>query len=469
MNSGGEGSSYEELEEAIKSHPDERKLPHLGPESTFRITVDSFGKVMSLQEHNERIRGLSCIPFKLVCYHRTLMLDYKLKSLEHRSYLLWEVGGGDRKLIPTYQLKSRSYLCPTAVDAEMAFLMANQAKATPGKLVYDPFVGTGSIRFGAITMMFCSFLGADIDIRVVRDGRGPDCNVWSNFEQKLTMVKTSPYTEELASAAWIKHLEFKENHAKWLELRRGPIGFSAYSKSKSKSERQRKEMASHLMVTDFTLPLKSYKLSHLRQQRKGRSNGWQNVPTTVAYYGLKTPPYNLVRWFRTIYDLGKVIYCMATLWMNLSKQHTTMGTPYLNLTIAAEVWNHDFFWEPMQPGGGDMPKLGLLEQIEKDFGSFNFREKFVETALSLFGSGWVWLVCNLFHLIVSVKRQEKRLAVPILNLDMWEHAYYLDYKNDKAKYVSTFVNHLVSWNAATVRMARAEAFVNLGEPKIPIA
>ncbi|KAK7827863.1 trna (guanine(10)-n2)-methyltransferase like protein [Quercus suber] len=68
------------------------------------------------------------------------------------------------------------------MDAEMAFLMANQALATPGKLVYDPFVGTGSIlvaaaHFGAMTM------GADIDIRVVRDGRGPDCNVWSNFKQ----------------------------------------------------------------------------------------------------------------------------------------------------------------------------------------------------------------------------------------------------------------------------------------------
>lgn len=60
-----------------------------------------------------------------------------------------------------------------------------------------------------------------------------------------------------------------------------------------------------------------------------------------------------------------------------------------------QVWNHDFFWDSMQPGGGDMPKLGVLQQIEKDFGSFtNFREKFVEAALTLFGSGWVWLVCK---------------------------------------------------------------------------
>lgn len=191
----GEGSSYEELEEAIRSYPDERKLPYLAAESTFKITVDSFGKVISFQEQNDRIQGLTYIPFKG---------RVNLKNPEHKFWLIEtddygsnnglppvvqkriffgrEVGAADRKLLPTYQLKSRTYLGPTAMDAEMAFLMANQALATAGKLVYDPFVGTGSIlvaaaHFGAMTM------GADIDIRVVRDGRGPDCNVWSNFKQ----------------------------------------------------------------------------------------------------------------------------------------------------------------------------------------------------------------------------------------------------------------------------------------------
>ncbi|CDY52170.1 BnaC02g48100D [Brassica napus] len=83
--------------------------------------------------------------------------------LQRRIFFGREVGFADRKLLPAFQLKSRTYLGPTAMDAEMAFLMANQAKATSGKLVYDPFV--------------------DIDIRVMRDGRGPDCNVWSNFKQ----------------------------------------------------------------------------------------------------------------------------------------------------------------------------------------------------------------------------------------------------------------------------------------------
>lgn len=82
--------------------------------------------------------------------------------VQRRIFFGREIGGADRKLIPTYQLKSRAYLGPTAMDAEMAFLMANQALAAPGKLVYDPFVGTGSIlvgaaHLGAMTMVCISF------------------------------------------------------------------------------------------------------------------------------------------------------------------------------------------------------------------------------------------------------------------------------------------------------------------------
>ncbi|KAM3692421.1 hypothetical protein ACB094_08G085400 [Castanea mollissima] len=191
----GEGSSYGELEECIRSYPDERKLPYLEPGTTFKITVDSFGKVISFQDQNDRIQRFTYIPFKGQVNLKNP--DHKFWVMEtddygssnglppvdgRRIFFGREVGGADRSLLPTYQLKSRNYLGPTAMDAEMAFLMANQALATPGKLVYDPFVGTGSIlvaaaHFGAMTM------GADIDIRVVRDGRGPDCNVWSNFKQ----------------------------------------------------------------------------------------------------------------------------------------------------------------------------------------------------------------------------------------------------------------------------------------------
>uniref|UniRef100_A0A1D1YUQ8 tRNA (guanine(10)-N(2))-methyltransferase n=1 Tax=Anthurium amnicola TaxID=1678845 RepID=A0A1D1YUQ8_9ARAE len=191
----GQGSSHEELELAIKCFSDERKLPYLSPDSTFRIIVDSFGKVISFEEQNERIRGLRYIPFKGRVDlrnpdHKFWLMetdDYGSNNglppvVKKRIFFGREIGAADRKLLPTYQLKSRKYLGPTAMDAEMAFLMANQGLAQPGKLIYDPFVGTGSIlvaaaHFGAMTM------GADIDIRVVRDGRAPDCNVWSNFQQ----------------------------------------------------------------------------------------------------------------------------------------------------------------------------------------------------------------------------------------------------------------------------------------------
>ncbi|KAL5208467.1 hypothetical protein ABZP36_032902 [Zizania latifolia] len=191
----GHGATYEELEKAVREYPEERKLPYLTPESTFKIVVDSFGKVISFPEQNEIIKSLTYIPFKGRVNlkkpdHKFFVMetdDYGCNNglppvVQRTTFFGREVGAADRHLLPTYQLKSRKYIGPTAMDAEMAFLMANQGLARPGKLVYDPFVGTGSIlvaaaHFGAMTM------GADIDIRVVRDGRGPDCNIWSNFEQ----------------------------------------------------------------------------------------------------------------------------------------------------------------------------------------------------------------------------------------------------------------------------------------------
>ncbi|KAJ6711409.1 hypothetical protein OIU79_007790 [Salix purpurea] len=191
----GEGSSLEQLEESIKSYPEDRKLPYLTCETTFKVTVDSFGKAISFQEQNDRIKSLAYIPFKGRVNLKNPDINFWLMEtddygahnglppvVQRRIFFGRLVGGADRKLLPTYELKSRRYLGPTAMDAEVAFLMANQAQVMPGKLVYDPFVGTGSIlvaaaHFGAMTM------GADIDIRAVRDGRGPDCNVWSNFKQ----------------------------------------------------------------------------------------------------------------------------------------------------------------------------------------------------------------------------------------------------------------------------------------------
>ncbi|CAL5354344.1 unnamed protein product [Camellia sinensis] len=256
--------------------------------------------------------------------------------------------------------------------------------------------------------------------------------------------------------------------------------------------------SSHILgARDLSKLLKNPKLPLRSQRQKREQHGTQKTPKVLAYHGLQKPPYKL--------DALEPYMSQRTLEMHWGEHHRlyveglnkqlekndilyghTMdelvkvtynnGNPLPEFNNAAQVWNHDFFWESMQPGGGNMPIMGLLQQIEKDFASFNnFKEKFIEAALTLFGSGWVWLV---------LKRSEKRLEVvrtsnavsplvwddiPIISLDMWEHAYYLDYKNDKGRYVNVFMNHLVSWNAAMGRMARAQAFVNLGEPKIPIA
>ncbi|KAK4799071.1 hypothetical protein SAY86_024436 [Trapa natans] len=223
----------------------------------------------------------------------------------------------------------------------------------------------------------------------------------------------------------------------------------------------------------------------------------RKVSKVLAFYGLRSPPYKLdalephmsnrtleMHWGELhrgyVEGLNKQLERNDILYGytmdELIKATYNNGNPFPEFNNAAQVWNHNFFWDSMHPRGGNMPTLGLLDQIEKDFGSFtNFKEKFVDASLSLFGSGWVWLV---------LRKREKRLEVvktcnainpivwddiPIINLDMWEHAYYFDYKNDRAAYVKNFLDHLVSWDVATARIIRAEAFVNLGEPKIPIA
>ncbi|KAG8366171.1 hypothetical protein BUALT_Bualt17G0048900 [Buddleja alternifolia] len=252
-------------------------------------------------------------------------------------------------------------------------------------------------------------------------------------------------------------------------------------------------------VATIDSPLKSsLSIPHLGWgQRRDNVRNKRRLSKIVAYHGLKNPPYKLdalepymsqktleVHW--GAHHRGYVEALNKQLEKNDILYGHTMdelirvtynnGNPLPEFNNAAQVWNHDFFWESMQPGGGDMPTLSLLQQIEKDFASFtNFKEKFIEAALTSFGSGWVWLV---------LKREKKCLAIvktsnamnpllwndiPIISLDVWEHAYYLDYKNDRAKYVNTYMDHLVSWNAAAARMARAQAFVNLGEPKIPVA
>ncbi|MBZ4398399.1 superoxide dismutase [Myxococcus sp. MISCRS1] len=118
---------------------------------------------------------------------------------------------------------------------------------------------------------------------------------------------------------------------------------------------------------------------------------------------------------------------------------------------AAQVWNHTFFWNCMKPKGGGLPTGELLAAIERDFGSFDkFKEEFSNAAATQFGSGWAWLVLDKNKLAVTktsnadlpMKHGQKAL----LTIDVWEHAYYIDHRNLRPKFIETFLTHLVNWD-----------------------
>jgi Fe-Mn family superoxide dismutase len=119
---------------------------------------------------------------------------------------------------------------------------------------------------------------------------------------------------------------------------------------------------------------------------------------------------------------------------------------------AAQVWNHTFYWNCLSPTGGGEPTGALAQAIDKSFGSFaSFKEKFSQTAATLFGSGWTWLVKDGDGLaIVGTPNAETPMAegkTCVLTIDVWEHAYYIDYRNARPKYIEEFWK-LVNWDFA---------------------
>jgi len=125
---------------------------------------------------------------------------------------------------------------------------------------------------------------------------------------------------------------------------------------------------------------------------------------------------------------------------------------------AAQVWNHTFYWNCLSPTGGGAPGGKLGEAIDKAFGSFAaFKDEFTKTAIGTFGSGWAWLVQRPDGslAIVSTSNAATPLTGPdtaLLTCDVWEHAYYVDYRNARAKYVEAFWN-LVNWDFVAGRLA----------------
>jgi Fe-Mn family superoxide dismutase len=117
---------------------------------------------------------------------------------------------------------------------------------------------------------------------------------------------------------------------------------------------------------------------------------------------------------------------------------------------AAQVWNHTFYWHCLSPDGGNEPTGDLLAAIEKNFGSFaEFREKFSQAAATTFGSGWTWLVQDASGLLKIISTSNAATPITqglraLLTCDVWEHAYYIDYRNARPDYINAFW-HLVNW------------------------
>lgn len=125
---------------------------------------------------------------------------------------------------------------------------------------------------------------------------------------------------------------------------------------------------------------------------------------------------------------------------------------------AAQVWNHTFFWNSLKPAGGGAPTGELAAKIDKDFGSFDkFKEEFSSAAATQFGSGWAWLIDDGGTLkVIKTANAENPLAhgkKALLTLDVWEHAYYIDYRNARPAFIKNFLDQLVNWEFAAANLA----------------
>ena len=155
---------------------------------------------------------------------------------------------------------------------------------------------------------------------------------------------------------------------------------------------------------------------------------------------------------------------------NLNNQ--IKGTEFENLSLeeiirkssggmfnnAAQVWNHTFYWNCLKPNGGGEPSGRLADAINKAFGGFaQFKDEFTKTSVGTFGSGWGWLVQRPDGSLALASTSNAGTPItgadrPLLTCDVWEHAYYIDYRNARPKYVEAFWN-LVNWDFAASQMA----------------
>ncbi len=133
---------------------------------------------------------------------------------------------------------------------------------------------------------------------------------------------------------------------------------------------------------------------------------------------------------------------------------------------AAQVWNHTFYWNCMTKNGGGKPTGAVAEKIDAAFGSYEkFAEEFTKAATTQFGSGWAWLVADEVNGNLSIMKTpngDNPMAhgkTAILTIDVWEHAYYIDYRNARPKYIETFINQLINWDYVNAKLAGQPAGV----------
>ena len=130
---------------------------------------------------------------------------------------------------------------------------------------------------------------------------------------------------------------------------------------------------------------------------------------------------------------------------------------------AAQIWNHTFYWHSMSPNGGGDATGALADKIVADFGSMDeFRTQFATAAMTQFGSGWAWLVLDNGTLkITKTGNAETPITegqIPLLTIDVWEHAYYLDFQNKRPDYIGAYLNDLVNWEFAASNFENQEIF-----------
>lgn len=129
---------------------------------------------------------------------------------------------------------------------------------------------------------------------------------------------------------------------------------------------------------------------------------------------------------------------------------------------SGQVWNHTFYWNSMSPKGGGAPTGEIAEKIKEDFGGFDeFKKAFSEAGATQFGSGWAWLVLKNGKLAVTkTANAETPLTeagvTPLMTMDVWEHAYYLDFQNARPKYIETWLNTLANWDFASANLKAAK-------------